>query len=134
MLPLVYSRSWQIAGVLILMLVLVLALAPAVWPWGGRYGSLWAIPDKWLHGLTFAGLALWYTGQYARHSYLWLALGLFSFGSLIELGQLMVAYRTAELGDVVADTLGIAAGMMIALVATGGWSLRVEQWLRRRIG
>ena len=111
-----------------------MALAPDIWPWDDSGDSDWFISDKWMHGITFAVLALWYTGQYARRAYIWLTLGLLCFGGLIEFCQLMVSYRTADWGDMVADTLGIAAGMSVALVATGGWSLRIEQWLQKRFG
>jgi VanZ family protein len=87
--------------------------------------------DKWMHGITFAALAIWFSGQYARRSYGWLAIGLLIFGALIEACQSMVTYRTAETADLVADLLGIVAGMMIALTGVGGWSLQVENWLQR---
>jgi VanZ family protein len=134
MLPLNYPRRWRIAGVLLLFLILALALAPDIWPWEDTDDSRWNISDKWMHGLTFAGLALWYTGQYARRAYWLLTMGLLAFGGVIEVCQSMVSYRTAEWGDLVADTLGIAVGMSVALLVTGGWSLRIEQWLQRRFG
>jgi VanZ family protein len=46
----------------------------------------------------------------------------------------MLSYRTAEAGDLVADVIGIAIGIVIALFATGGWSQHAENWLKNRIG
>ena len=132
MLPLSYPARWRFAGILILLLVLAFAMAPDIWPWEYRLGRRF-LSDKVLHGVTFALLAIWYTGQYARRAYWWVAALLLAFGILIELCQSLVTYRTAEWGDVWADSAGIAVGMMIALWLTGGWSLKVERWLANRI-
>lgn len=126
MLPLRYPRLWRFADILILVLVLASAMAPEMWPWGRRSGPF-PVSDKVMHGLTFAFLALWYTGQYSRRSYAKLAVGLIGFGVLIELCQLMVSYRSAEWGDLLADSIGVAVGMTIALTVTGGWSQAVER-------
>lgn len=134
MLPLSYPFRWRLAGILLLLFVLGLALAPDIWPWPGLTGSRWQLSDKWMHGITFAVLAIWYAGQYARRYYGILAIGLLLFGVLIEACQSMLSYRTAESGDLVADVLGIAAGVLIALAGVGGWSLRFENWLRIRFG
>jgi VanZ family protein len=131
MLPLRYLRRWRIAGILLLVLVLAFALAPDIWPWDRPKGPH-LISDKVLHGFTFAFLALWYTGQYGRNLYARLAFGLLGFGALIELCQLMVGYRDAEWGDLLADAVGILIGMTIALAGAGGWSLAIEKKLRRR--
>ncbi|MDE0755438.1 MAG: VanZ family protein [Woeseiaceae bacterium] len=134
MLPLQYQRRWKIAGVLLLIAVLTVAMAPPLFPWPGT-GSPWLmLSDKWQHGITFASMVVWYSGQYARRSYWLLALGLLAFGLLIEFCQSLVSYRTAESGDLIADILGILVGLAIALVGLGGWSARVESWLQSKHG
>ena len=107
-------------------------MLPDIWPWDSRFGRT-LMSDKFMHGLTFAFLALWYTGQYSKHSYGWLAAGLLAFGILIEVCQSLVNYRTAEWGDLWADAVGIVIGMTIALLLTGGWSLKIERWLADRV-
>ncbi len=87
--------------------------------------------DKWMHGLTFALLATWYSGQYGRHSYWRLVIGLLAFGAFIEICQSLLPYRSAEMADFIADVLGIFTGIMIALAGFEGWSLRFENWLNR---
>ncbi len=134
MLPLRYARRWKIAGIFLLALVMALALVPADWLWPGDSDPSFFITDKWLHGITFAALALWFSGQYARHSYWRLITGLIAFGLLIEVTQRMVSYRTAEWMDLLADLIGIGFGIAIALAGMGGWCLRFEEWLQNRIG
>lgn len=135
MLPLSYPGRWRIAGVLLLVGVLATAMMPAVFPWSGGFGAHWLqLSDKWLHGITFAFLAVWYSGQFARRSYWWLATGLLVFGTLIEFCQSLVTYRTAETGDLIADMLGIVVGLILAYIGLGGWSLRAEDWMQKRFG
>ena len=134
MLALRYARRWKIAGIILLTMVLVAALVPSDWFWSPGHSSGFYVSDKWLHGITFTVLALWFSGQYARHYYWRLITGLVAFGLLIELTQRMVAYRTADWMDLFADLLGIAIGMAIALAGMGGWCLRFEEWLQNRLG
>jgi len=134
MLSLRYARRWQIAGILLLAMVLAGALVPADWLWSEGPSSPFFNTDKWIHGLTFTALALWFSGQYARHSYWRLITGLVAFGLLIEATQRMVSYRTADWMDFLADLLGLAIGMAIALAGAGGWCLRFEEWLQNRNG
>ena len=134
MLSLLYPRRWQIASIFLLVSVLVFALLPAIWLWpGGSLGSL-ELTDKFLHGLTFTVLAVWFSGQYARQAYWKLALGLLLFGAMIEAFQYLLPYRSSETGDMFADVTGITIGLIIALLGAGGWSLRAEAWLQEKIG
>lgn len=135
MLPLSYPGRWRVAGLLLLIGVLGVAMMPALFPWSGDSGSQWLqLSDKWLHGITFAFLAVWYSGQFARRSYGWLAVALVAFGGLIEFCQSLVSYRTAETGDLVADILGVGSGLILALIGAGGWSLRAEDWMQKKFG
>lgn len=52
-----------------------------------------------------------------RRAMLWLALALFAFGCLLEGLQVFVPTRQASLGDVVADSVGIAAGLASGALA-----------------
>ena len=132
MLPLRYTRHWQIAGAFVLLTVFVAAVIPAFWDWPEiSYRTLFAF-DKWLHAVTFLVLAVWFSGQYARRAYWRVALGLLAFGIAIELCQRMISYRTADLNDLMANVVGIVLGIGIALAGFGGWSLRIENWLLAR--
>jgi VanZ family protein len=129
MLPLRYAWRWRLAGGLILLVILAAAVAPAIFPWLAGGGTSLPNVDKWMHGLAFAMLALWFTGQYARSSYVRIAIMLLTYGLLIEVVQSFVPYRSAEFADLAADAAGIGIGLLIAALATGGWSIRAEAWL-----
>jgi len=118
------------ASIFILILVLAATMMPAAWFFSNKTSALsWFVhADKWLHGLTFLVLALWFAGQYRAQSYWRLAAGLMAFGFLIEVCQLMVSYRTADWVDIGANTAGIIAGLAVASAGLGGWCLRVEAW------
>lgn len=137
MLPLRHLRFWRIAGVVLLCLVLIFALMPAVWFWENRGAApdWFRNSDKLLHVATFLLLAVWFSGQFRRTSYLRVAAGLLLFGLAIEGCQFLVAYRQADWLDVAADTAGIFAGFAAAFAGLGGWSQRLEDWyLSRRAG
>ena len=133
MLPLRYARRWQIASLIILLLVLAAALMPAVWFWDDRVrGLTWFRGvDKWLHGVTFLVLSLWFTGLYRKGSYWKIGIGLLLFGLGIEACQRMVSYRSAEWLDVGADAAGIILGLVIGAAGIGGWCLRAEERLAK---
>ena len=134
MLPLRYVRRWQASSIMLLLIVLVATMMPAVWFWSDRHGFIaWFLhADKWLHGITFVFLAIWFAGQYRPRSYWRIALGLLLFGVLIEACQRLVTYRSSDVLDIAADGAGILLGLLIALAGIGGWSLRIENWYVRR--
>lgn len=129
MLPLRHEKRWRIAGLFLLLVVLAATIMPTLWLWPAA-GNLLR-EDMWLHLLTFLFLSVWFSGQYARRSYWRLVLGLMAFGALIELGQGMIPYRSAEWQDLFANMGGIGIGLMIAFAGLGGWSVRFEQWLEK---
>jgi VanZ family protein len=132
-LPLRHARRWQFAGVAVLILVLAAALMPAIWFMREMRNPGIEHTDKWLHAITFMFLTIWFAGQYSRRSYWRIAAGLLAFGGFIEICQRMLTtWRSAETMDLAADTIGIAAGLLVAWAGAGGWSLRVEQWVAAR--
>ncbi len=134
MLPLRHTQRWRAAGFLLLVVVLVATLMPAVWFLEDTRDLVtWFMGvDKWLHVGTFLFLAVWFAGQYERRAYWRIAVGLVMFGILIELCQRMISYRSAEWYDLAADVAGILAGLLVARLGMGGWSLRAETWFAER--
>ena len=133
MLPLRHARRWQLAGVAVLILVLAATLMPAMWFMQEIRDPRFAHSDKWLHAITFMLLTVWFAGQYSRQSYWRIAAGMLAFGAFIEICQrTLTTYRSAETLDLVADAIGVTAGLVIAWAGAGGWSLKVEQWIAAR--
>ena len=133
MLPLRYARLWRVLSAILLLFALAAALAPSSWFDTKTEALSWfEHADKWLHGLTFLGLTVWFSGLVARRAWGRMAVGLFLFGLLIEACQLLLGYRMAEWVDLGADTLGILLGMAIAAAGLGGWGLRIEEWYSGR--
>ena len=134
MLPLRHARFWRVADLALLLLVFISALMPAVWFWNDKVKILswFQNSDKWLHGMTFFVLAVWFAGQYRRPSYWRIAAGLMLFGFMIEICQFMVGYRSADWLDIGANTAGILVGLAVAIAGIGGWCLRVEDWYSAR--
>jgi VanZ family protein len=89
--------------------------------------------DKAEHFIAYCALAVWFTGLYPRARYWRVVTGLLVLGLGVEVAQgAMQLGRTAEVLDMVANAVGVAAGVLLALVWTGGWAGRFESWLARR--
>lgn len=87
--------------------------------------------DKLEHFGTYLFLAVWFTGLFTRPRWWTVAVALLALGAAMEAGQyVMQAGRIADGYDLAANTAGIAAGLLLAGLLTGGWAQRVESWLR----
>lgn len=110
-------RAWQALLALLVLVVSYLALTPA--PLEGSESGL----DKVGHLLAFAALAFsgYLSFPASRGTRIALLCGLFAYGGLIEVLQLLVPGRSSEWGDLLADGLGVALGAgLAALLARFG--------------
>lgn len=74
--------------------------------------------DKVQHFAAFMALgAIGAVAFPGRRSMVWLAIALFAFGCLLEGLQFFVPSRQATLGDVIANSLGIAVGLASGALA-----------------
>lgn len=126
MLDLRYRAFWFAASTVLVLLVVWGSLSAAM---GGPTPRGF---DKVEHFTTYMVLAVWFTGLYSRPRWWWVVAALLALGAAMEAGQyLMRAGRTADVYDMAANTAGVAAGIVVALLLTGGWAQKIESWLRR---
>jgi VanZ family protein len=127
MLPVRHPRLWLVIGwVLIALAVFVCLLPAASVPNTG-------VNDKFEHSSVYAFLALWFAGIYPRSRYVVIGLGLFAMGVAIEWAQgAMHMGRQSDYRDVIANSVGIAAGLVLAALWLGGWAERIDGWTRGR--
>jgi VanZ family protein len=87
--------------------------------------------DKVLHFTGYFLLATWFGGVARRTRYWAVGLGLLLFSGLIEIAQGMMQHgRQAEWLDLLANALGITAGLVLATLGLGKWMIWVERLLR----
>lgn len=112
------TKVWRATLLALCLLVTYLALSPHPPREADLFG--W---DKLNHAAAFAALAwaavLGFREQrnYGRH----VALGLVAYGAAIEIAQSFVPGRASEWGDLLADSLGIAVGMLLATALLRWW-------------
>jgi VanZ family protein len=88
--------------------------------------------DKLQHALAYAFLAVWFTGIFPRAQFWKVALGLVCLGLALEFLQHVMQFgRYGDPWDVLANAVGVGAGVALGAWRTGGWALKVEQWLSR---
>ena len=95
---------WYQIGALMLLVVGAASLLPV--PEVG-------VDDKLGHLFVYLVLAAWFGLLVdSRIALIWTGLGLVAYGILIELLQWMTSFRFAEWGDVLANLIGIAIGLL----------------------
>ncbi|MEX1198190.1 MAG: VanZ family protein [Pseudohongiellaceae bacterium] len=101
---------YQLTGWALLLFVVVLSLWPNLSV--PDVGVSWS--DKLGHFGAWLVLMLWFAQLQPRPGHLWLALRLVALGIFIEILQWLSGYRYFELGDIAANTAGVAAGWLIS--------------------
>jgi VanZ family protein len=126
MLPLRYRAFW-IAASLALVVIVIWGSLQTAFATASVQGF-----DKVEHFSTYMFLAVWFTGLFVRPHWWRIVAGLLGLGLAMEIGQyLMQAGRMGDPLDMAANTAGVAAGVSLALLLTGGWAQKVESWLRK---
>jgi VanZ family protein len=119
-----YRRLWFVVGLILAGIIAYVCLVP------GKDLPEVHLWDKLEHWLAFVALALWFGCVVVRRDIVWLALGLLAFGGLIELLQSWMSLgREGDIKDLVADALGIATGLLLAVSPLG----RLAPWLERKL-
>jgi VanZ family protein len=124
--PLRLFHLWWLIGAGILGYIVYVTLTPHPPPMPGRF------TDKIFHVLGYFVLTGWFVQLY-KSSRLrrYLVLGFIGLGTVLEFAQLWVNTRSFDLGDIVANTLGVLAAW---LLLRGRWTavlLYCERYLMR---
>jgi VanZ family protein len=128
LLSLRHPRLWLVTGWILVMFSVIASIVPS-----HDLPKVPGVTDKVEHIVGYALLALWFAGIYPRSRYGVIAVGLFIMGVAMEWLQAVTHLgRQADVRDVVANSVGIATGLMLALLWLGGWAQRVEEWTRHQ--
>lgn len=122
MLSLRFPRLWLSLGWLAVAIIVFICLAPVA-----QLPKPPNLSDKSEHFIAYLVLSVCFAGMYRRSRYWLIALGLFIMGVLIEFAQgAMHMGRQADVLDVVANSTGIVAGLLLCWFGLGTWIQRVE--------
>ena len=121
MLSVRHARFWLIVGWLMVIAATVVCLVP------GKELPKTGIGDKWEHFICYGVLMTYFAGLYPRSRYWLIALLLVLMGIAIEFAQgAMHLGRYADIRDVVANSTGVAIGLVLSLLGLGRWALWIE--------
>lgn len=110
-----YARSMQIAiGWLFVAAIIIFSLTPEV-PSVNDYTPNDKLAHFGAYGFVMGWFAWIYRSPGARISH---AIFFIALGAALEFLQTLTATRSFELADLVADTLGVAVGLMASGIAT----------------
>jgi len=124
--PLKFRTLWTLIGYCGIVLLIVLSLSPAPPP---LVDFPWI--DKFLHVLAYGVLMLWFAQLHPQSRYGWLACGFVALGILLEVLQSYSGYRSGDLGDVAANSLGTGLSWALALRGMNTLLLHFEGWCRK---
>jgi VanZ family protein len=121
--PLRWRAFWLVAGLLGTAYGVYLALRPP-----GGSPPWFPSGDKLQHTLSYVAMGLWFAALFERRHLLRVALGLFTFGVLVEMMQAAMPYgRAAEWVDLLANSAGIAVAIGLTVALRESWMVVVER-------
>jgi VanZ family protein len=119
-----FSRFWRLLGWLVVSGVVYLSLTPFL------PDLKLGVPaqDKFEHFIAYALLAWWFSQAYPLRLHGFLGLFLIALGAILEVLQGFTGYRDFEYTDMLADTLGVVGGYLLALTSAGATFRRLERF------
>jgi VanZ family protein len=115
------------SGLLLVLAVVVLSLLPV------RELPNVNVSDKIEHAAAYLMLSLWFGGLLRVRAFLGLGLALLALGGGIELAQAgMGLGRQGDWRDMLANAVGVVAGLFLAAIPLGRWAHWLEHSLRPR--
>lgn len=121
--PLRLGLLWHLPGAAAVVLLIYLSLANL----GGPQAALPV--DKITHFAYYLLLAFWFGCVYRPRWFWLLALVLLATGGALELAQSLTPNRRLEAMDMLANALGIGAGLVLAARSPGMTLVRVERYM-----
>jgi VanZ family protein len=119
-----FRKLWLAIGWALVLLVIFLSLIPAPPSIPLEQG------DKLGHVVAYATVMLWFSQLYAGlPRRLLLATASVALGIALEFVQRETGYRSYEVADMVADSIGVALGWVIAPPRTANVLLRLEKFM-----
>jgi VanZ family protein len=122
-LPLRFPKLWTAFAWLLTAAVIVGSLIP------GPVVAAIPVRDKMLHAVAYLVLMVSFAGFYRRGLYPAVAAVLLVLGVSLELLQRLTETRSGDWRDMVMNSAGVAAGLVLSWRLLGGWCQRVEQRL-----
>jgi VanZ family protein len=122
-----YHNVWLTVAVLLIMLVVYLSLAP-----NPPNPLTFENSDKLEHGLAYAMLSFWFCQIYrSAGSRAAVIAGLIGMGVALEYVQGWSGYRSYDVQDMQANSIGVLAGWLLACTALGRLLAHIENRLVR---
>ncbi|MEO0421358.1 MAG: VanZ family protein [Pseudomonadota bacterium] len=122
--PLRWARAWLTGGIALVLLVVFLSVRPSSEPLSSVEHS-----DKFAHLLAYGALALWFSGVFRTPGSLLVAGALIALGIALEGVQALLPTRSVDVGDVLANALGVGLGVAAGAMGLGGWC----RWIENRV-
>ena len=126
MIQLKYPLFWLLSGWVFVIAVIFVSVSPIV-----EFAVINVnCEDKILHVVTYFLLMIWFSGLYKRRHQVGVAVFVMALGFFLEMIQLRLPYRYFEPADLVANGIGVLAGLGLSLWLLAGWCQRIEGRLR----
>ena len=115
-------------GWVALCIVIGLSLLPGSAPTNSGLST--SLFDKAGHAILYFLLMVWFGGIYIRRWHLIVGIALIAQSAVLELIQSRLPYRSFDTMDLLANTGGVAVGVMLTLSVLAGWCLTIEKRLK----
>lgn len=118
-------KFWFALAYILLLVLAILSLVPAP-----DVGS----SDKIAHFVAYGLLSAWFSLIVEQRKSLWIILfGLIGYGLLLEGLQSFTSYRSGDMADAVANSVGVIAGLAFYFSPLRGILRKVDRWLLVRL-
>jgi VanZ family protein len=117
-----YRSLWWVLGVVLVVIVLVLSVLP------NNALPTQGFNDKINHMLAYVAMTGWFCGLVLRARWWRVAVALSLVGIAVEIAQSLMPFgREGDAVDLIANTLGIGIGWLLARFGLADWPSWVER-------